>query len=406
MIPITMSLKHCSRKKASLNFLLLRSTSEHALRGKRGEQEITSLYAGLMQSSVGGIKKDNIPGNSETEFFNSVKNNDHDRSSLAYSLSLSDAASNHKTLPLTELMKQQLSNVRSLKSVDNNSEVKGLHAGLMSLQSRVGDVTNDNITRNSGTDFFNIVKNNNYDRSNLAYSLSFSNASSNQNSLPLTELMKQQLSNVRSLKNADNNSEIKSLQAGSRGGDVTKDNIIRNSKTDFFNIIKNNNYDRSSFAYSLSFSNASSNQNSLPLTELMKQQLSNVRSLRINNTLPRTLNEALSHSTEACVITSAVFPFPIVHVNSAWEGLCGYSKDECVGKTMAILQGPDTDKGKVTTVMNRLLHGEKAECDVLNYAKDGKTFLNSLSLGPVRDSDGGDITHFIGVLKGLRRQNI
>jgi len=51
--------------------------------------------------------------------------------------------------------------------------------------------------------------------------------------------MKQQLSNVRSLKNADNNSEIKSLQAGSRGGDVTKDNIIRNSKTDFFNIIKN-----------------------------------------------------------------------------------------------------------------------------------------------------------------------
>jgi len=159
MIPITMSLKHCSRKKASLNFLLLRSTSEHALRGKRGEQEITSLYAGLMQSSVGGIKKDNIPGNSETEFFNSVKNNDHDRSSLAYSLSLSDAASNHKTLPLTELMKQQLSNVRSLKSVDNNSEVKGLHAGLMSLQSRVGDVTNDNITRNSGTDFFNIVKN-------------------------------------------------------------------------------------------------------------------------------------------------------------------------------------------------------------------------------------------------------
>ena len=45
---------------------------------------------------------------------------------------------------------------------------------------------------------------------------------------------------------------------------------------------------------------------------------------------------------QARVITESVPPFRITHVNDAWEGLCGFTRQEAVGKTLGMLQGPGT----------------------------------------------------------------
>jgi len=168
-----------------------------------------------------------------------------------------------------------------------------------------------------------------------------------------------------------------------------------------------------SMAYSLSFATDSGNKNDLSSNmfvsgpdERMQRQLSNSQhqlrrdSMWDDAPLPRTLEEALRPSRQAIVITETTAPFRIVDVNTAWEGLCGYSHVECQGKTLgSLLQGPDTDKSAVTAVVSTLLRGEQAGVVLTNYAKDGRAFRNRLRVGPLMDGDRA--THFIGVLQEI-----
>eukprot|EP01083_Nonionella_stella_P089529 249809_1 len=118
--------------------------------------------------------------------------------------------------------------------------------------------------------------------------------------------------------------------------------------------------------------------------------------------LPRNMVEAtIEDDARAIVITEAEMPFRIVNVNSAWEGLCGYTKDECNGLTLSCIQGPDTNQTAVTALMSQLLRGEEAGTVLMNYRKDGSKFLNRLRVGALRD-DKNTITHFVGVLKEVQ----
>jgi PAS domain S-box-containing protein len=120
--------------------------------------------------------------------------------------------------------------------------------------------------------------------------------------------------------------------------------------------------------------------------------------------LPRTLEDALRPSRRAIVITETSVPFRIVEVNSAWEGLCGYSFVECQGKTLgSLLQGPKTDRSAVTAMVSQLLRGEEAGVVLTNYTKDGREFRNRLRVGPLMDGDHA--THFIGVLQEIHDDN-
>jgi PAS domain S-box-containing protein len=171
-------------------------------------------------------------------------------------------------------------------------------------------------------------------------------------------------------------------------------------------------------AYSLSFANHQSKDNTDALSstnfvngpnELMEQQLVNSQN-QLRRTvekdewddapLPRTLDDALRPSNRAIVITETTVPFRIVDVNTAWEGLCGYSFVECQGKTLgSLLQGPETDRSAVTAVVSTLLRGEEAGAVLTNYTKDGRAFRNRLRVGPIMDGDHA--THFVGVLQEI-----
>ncbi len=118
--------------------------------------------------------------------------------------------------------------------------------------------------------------------------------------------------------------------------------------------------------------------------------------------LPTNMEEAtVANDDRAIVITEAVLPFKIVNVNSAWEGLCGYTKDECNGQTLKCIQGPETNQAAVTALMSQLLRGEEAGTVLVNYRKDGSKFLNRLRVGTLRD-DNNAVTHFVGVLKEVK----
>jgi len=116
--------------------------------------------------------------------------------------------------------------------------------------------------------------------------------------------------------------------------------------------------------------------------------------------LPRTLQEALRPSSRAIVITEAAKPFRIVDVNKAWEELCGFSYVEARDQTLgSLLGGPDTDRLAATALIAQLLHGEQAGTTLTNYTKDHEPFRNRLQAGPLTQSEGSEVTHFVGVLQ-------
>ena len=140
--------------------------------------------------------------------------------------------------------------------------------------------------------------------------------------------------------------------------------------------------------------------------KLMKEHLSTTKEEEdVEMPLPKTLYDALEPSNEAMVITEASPPFRITNVNHAWEDLCGYKIYDCYGKTLDMIQGPETDMATITTLMNTLIKGENAGVELTNYTKDEKKFRNRLRVGPlfgdIDGSNAGKITHFIGVLKEI-----
>eukprot|EP00586_Coscinodiscus_wailesii_P022685 CAMPEP_0172491920 /NCGR_PEP_ID=MMETSP1066-20121228/22851_1 /TAXON_ID=671091 /ORGANISM="Coscinodiscus wailesii, Strain CCMP2513" /LENGTH=208 /DNA_ID=CAMNT_0013261231 /DNA_START=294 /DNA_END=917 /DNA_ORIENTATION=- len=175
-----------------------------------------------------------------------------------------------------------------------------------------------------------------------------------------------------------------------------------------YHIEKNDEERRGDLMYSLSFATSESDNTSQLLTEQMKEQLSNVKSLRqetiphvVNHQqssttttataneedtpLPLTLHEALQPSTQARVVTSTRAPFRILHVNDAWEELCGYTAEESVGRTLGCLQGPETDMMTVTALLGQVMKGEEAGCEIVNYDRSGRRFWNRLRVGCLKE---------------------
>lgn len=122
----------------------------------------------------------------------------------------------------------------------------------------------------------------------------------------------------------------------------------------------------------------------------------------INETLlPQNLFDAtIPKDPRAIVVTEATVPFRIVSVNDSWEKLCGFTPDECRGKTLRIIQGPETNESAITNLMSKLLRGEEAGTVLTNYDKHGRKFHNRLRVGPLKNQLG-QITHFVGVLKEI-----
>jgi PAS domain S-box-containing protein len=119
------------------------------------------------------------------------------------------------------------------------------------------------------------------------------------------------------------------------------------------------------------------------------------------NQLPQNLFEStIPQDPRAIVVTEATVPFRIVSVNDSWESLCGFTPNECRGKTLRIIQGPETNESAITNLMSKLLRGEEAGTVLTNYDKDGRKFLNRLRVGPLKNQLG-QITHFVGVLKEI-----
>jgi PAS domain S-box-containing protein len=98
--------------------------------------------------------------------------------------------------------------------------------------------------------------------------------------------------------------------------------------------------------------------------------------------------KVMEAAAESILITTGDFDAPgptIIYVNPAFEKMTGWVKEEVVGKSPRILQGPKTDLGIFVSMRERLLAENLWEGLTVNYRKDGSEFWMEWSIVPVSD---------------------
>ena len=99
----------------------------------------------------------------------------------------------------------------------------------------------------------------------------------------------------------------------------------------------------------------------------------------------------LETMTESILITDTQLDHPgpsIVYVNPAFERLTGWSREEIIGRTPRVLQGPETDMSIFETMRSKLSSGRVWHGKTVNYRKDGTEFVMSWSIAALVNDEG------------------
>lgn len=109
------------------------------------------------------------------------------------------------------------------------------------------------------------------------------------------------------------------------------------------------------------------------------------------------LERALHASQNGILITdSQQRDNPIIWCNPGFLRLTGYTPSEVLGRNCRFLQGKETDPETIRILRECVMKGTDCRVEILNYRKDGSSFLNGLHISPIRD-DKGVLTHFVGI---------
>lgn len=90
----------------------------------------------------------------------------------------------------------------------------------------------------------------------------------------------------------------------------------------------------------------------------------------------------------------------IIYVNSAFEKVTGYSREEVTGKSPRLLQGPETDRETLDKVKTALQNHESVHVELVNYSKSGKPHWLEMDIVPVVDSNG-NVPYFASIQRDV-----
>jgi len=114
----------------------------------------------------------------------------------------------------------------------------------------------------------------------------------------------------------------------------------------------------------------------------------------------RLLEAAVEHSPLTVLITDADRidePGPtVLYANPAFSKVTGFDREDIIGRSPRLLQGPETDPAALEHIRIALEREVPVRQVVRNYTSDGTPYWNDLFIAPVRD-ETGTVTHFVSI---------
>ncbi len=118
----------------------------------------------------------------------------------------------------------------------------------------------------------------------------------------------------------------------------------------------------------------------------------------------RLLEAAISNANDVVMITEGDETDPlegkIIYVNHAFERVLGFSREEAIGNTPRMLQGPGTSPETPLLIQRALIEQRTLTAEILNYRRDGSEIWLELAIQPVRDATGR-CTHWLSIQRDI-----
>lgn len=138
--------------------------------------------------------------------------------------------------------------------------------------------------------------------------------------------------------------------------------------------------------------------------DLLDRSLRLILQARITEENLNLLKIGIEKSKDIFLITEASpidEPGPkIVYVNGAFERLTGYKREEVLGKTPRILQGPKTDRVVLDRIRKAISEAKPCFEEIINYDKDGKEYWIEMDIFPIVNEQG-IVTHLMGIERDI-----
>ena len=116
----------------------------------------------------------------------------------------------------------------------------------------------------------------------------------------------------------------------------------------------------------------------------------------------KILSSAVEQTADSVFITD--HEGVIEYVNTAFERLTGYSKEEAIGKTQRILKLNTADLKEDEQIWKIIRAGKVFQGDLISREKNGDLFYEKQTITPIMD-ENGRITQFVSTGKDITEQN-